>query len=180
MYVSINVALGALLLFSCFAWAQETPFQPQAASRSAHITLDAPIEKVFPLFGPVEEKKWAEGWEPEVLYPQDGQPIEGMVFRVSAHGGPSLWTIAHLDLDKHAIQYVVMTPGTRVVTIKVACRAAGDGKTEAEVTYRAVALSPAGAGYLQRLSEEHYTREMQDWEHSINYYLRTGKMAHHD
>jgi hypothetical protein len=37
-------------------------------SRSSTITLNAPLEKVFPLFGPIKEMEWAEGWQPEIMY----------------------------------------------------------------------------------------------------------------
>lgn len=39
-------------------------------SRTSTITLNSSLETVFPLFGPVKEMEWAEGWQPEIIYSQ--------------------------------------------------------------------------------------------------------------
>ena len=36
-------------------------FESKRISRTSIITLNAPLEKVFPLFGPIKEKEWADG-----------------------------------------------------------------------------------------------------------------------
>jgi len=55
-------------------------FKAERVSKSASITLNGPIEKVFPSLVAVEEKKWADGWDPVVLYPESGHLEEGMTF----------------------------------------------------------------------------------------------------
>ena len=52
----------------------------QTITKSATIILNADITAVFPLFGPIEEKKWAEGWNPKILHPENTLIEEGMVF----------------------------------------------------------------------------------------------------
>ena len=44
---------------------QLSDFKAQRLSRTGVITLNASLDQVFPLFGPMREMEWAEGWQPE-------------------------------------------------------------------------------------------------------------------
>src|SRR5262245_10342915 len=50
-------------------------------SRTATFRAEGPIDKVFPLFGPVLEKEWCWGWNPEILYSTSPLIEEKMIFR---------------------------------------------------------------------------------------------------
>jgi hypothetical protein len=43
-------------------------FTAERISKSAGFIVDQNIEKLFPLYGPIEEMKWAHGWSPDVIY----------------------------------------------------------------------------------------------------------------
>src|SRR5689334_8455041 len=58
-------------------------FQPERISKVATIQLDGSIDVVFPLFGPIREKDWADGWDPEILYSTTNVVEEHMMFRTS-------------------------------------------------------------------------------------------------
>ena len=63
MKVSNLVLATALLFAACKNHAQtmdSTKFKSEKVSKSAMITLDANVDKVFPLFGAFEERKWAK------------------------------------------------------------------------------------------------------------------------
>ena len=67
------------------ALAAQTPspaiaFRAKAVSHIATIRLAGSIGQVFRLFGPIVEKEWAPGWNPDVLYPTDRDVDEGMFF----------------------------------------------------------------------------------------------------
>jgi len=47
-------------------------FIAQQVTRSHTIHLPATPHEVFPLFSPLGEKHWAQGWEPEMLFPSSG------------------------------------------------------------------------------------------------------------
>ena len=40
------------------------------ATRTQNLRLNAPIDRVFPLFEPINEMKWAYGWKLELIYPK--------------------------------------------------------------------------------------------------------------
>jgi len=40
-----------------------TNFKSERISKTAGLIINGNVEKVFPLFGAFEERKWAEGWD---------------------------------------------------------------------------------------------------------------------
>jgi hypothetical protein len=55
-------------------------FKAEKISREATIRLNGNFEQVFPLFGPVREKDWADGWDPQILLSEADNIEEHMVF----------------------------------------------------------------------------------------------------
>ncbi|MCI0354546.1 MAG: hypothetical protein L0099_05840 [Acidobacteria bacterium] len=168
------IGLGAMILAQ-----QPTAFRPRTVSRVATLNLDASMEKVFPLFDPVHEAEWAEGWEIEVLYPQDAPPARGMVFRTDhPPEGETVWIMTRFGVRAGEVEYVNVTPGLKLTWINIRCREAGEAATEAEVRYTVTALSERGNEYVEALDAK-YTTWLEGWEEAINHYLRTRKQLPH-
>lgn len=146
-------------------------------SRTSTITLNGPLETVFPLFGPIKEMAWAEGWQPEIIYSQADNIEAYMVFKTKAHGhGESdyIWTVSAYDPAKSFVQYTVFTPN-RLWHITVQCReSAAAQTTQADITYTYTALNELGAAINQRAIEAMYAHNLKDWEDAINSYLGAG------
>jgi hypothetical protein len=53
-------------------------------TRSGSFHLDAPRERVFPLFTARGEREWVPGWDPVVL---SGADERGSVFQTRSHDG---------------------------------------------------------------------------------------------
>jgi hypothetical protein len=144
--------------------------------KCAVIDLNAPVEKVFPLFGPVREKEWAEGWDPEIIYSNTSLVEEHMIFRTKAHH-PSeshyTWVITQYDPEGYQIGYTVSTVN-RIWFIRVVCKAAAS-RTTAEVCYTYTGLNEAGNDLNRKALGKMYARDLKDWEEAINYYLQYGK-----
>lgn len=168
----------ALLLFSCKNQNQmETEkFVSQRVSKTAIIQLNGSIEKVFPLFGAFEEKKWADKWDPKLVYPSTERIEEGTVFKTKGHGHNEtgfLWIVTKYQPNDHLIQYLVSTEN-RYWTITIKCT--GSGKlTSAEITYSYTGLNLIGNQINPIAMQSIYMQNLKDWEKSINYYLQTGK-----
>ena len=159
-----------------------THFSAVHASRSGSIQLDAPIEEVFPLFGPVREAEWAEGWQIEPLYAATPLLEEaGAVFQTRQHGeAVTLWIIQRFERETHGISYARVTPGLHLVTIEIDCTSSSRG-TDARVTYTLIGLSDEGNRFIEtEFSESGYQHMLGQWEQAINHLLKTGQMlAHH-
>ncbi len=164
----------AMSLVAGIALAQSGPaeqaFQAAAITRLGHLQFEAPIATVFPLFTPQGERHWAQGWDPEILYPRDQEVAEGMVFR-TREGVEHVWTITRYDPAAHAIAYNVVAPGILVRRIEVRCRPAGSARTEADVSDSYIGLSAQGNEVIGRLSEANYAKKMAHWKEAIGGYL---------
>ena len=155
-----------------------TTFKAQRVTRTGEITLHALPEKVFPLFGPVREAEWAEGWEPVVVYSES--PLaeeEGAVFTSPNPGeADTIWIITRYDPVDYHIEYARITPGSTAVRLVIDCEAAPGGMTTARVTYHITTLSETGQGFI----DMHYQDMLAHWQTAINHLLATGRrMPHH-
>ena len=174
MNVTTAVALMALTATATLISAQEpTAFHAERVVRTGHFTLAASPDKVFPLFTPLGELHWATGWDPTVLYPADGHPVEGLLFRTNDHGG-MYWWLTHYEPERHAIEYHAIVPEGFARNIRVECKAAGN-RTEVTVTDTYIALSEHGNAFIRSLDEASYARKMKAWEEPISRYLKTGE-----
>ncbi|MFZ1081626.1 MAG: hypothetical protein WAO19_06850 [Candidatus Kryptoniota bacterium] len=156
---------------------EQATFIAKRVSKSATITLKGPIERVFPLFGPVEEKKWADGWNPVVLYPTSGELEEGMVVTTQGHGhGEAVfaWIVSKYETENHLIEYIVST-ANRYWVITIRCFASSDTETKATIQYTYTGLTPIGNEINKHAIEKRYERDLKDWEEAINHYLKTGE-----
>ncbi len=151
-------------------------------SRTSTITLNAPLEKVFPLFGPIKEMEWAAGWQPEIIYSQADNIEAYMVFKTKSHGHGEpdyIWTVSRYAPAEALIEYTIFTPN-RLWRITVQCRkAAAAQTTQADITYTYTALNELGAAINQKAIEAMYAHNLKDWEEAINFYLHTGKKLIH-
>ena len=156
---------------------------PTQAERTSIIRLEGDVDRVFPLFGPLREREWAEGWNPRVVWPTSEIVQERMVFLVQpSHGDgqETMWVVSRYDERQAVIEYAVFAPET-VHWILIRCRAVENGEsTEAEITYTYVGTSESACLHNAHDLEAKYRRDLKEWEQAINHYLRTGKrLSHH-
>ena len=140
--------------------------------RRHDIVLDGSLDRVFPLFTPIGETLWVDGWQPEFLHPEDGETSKGMVFRTRHGEEETLWTCVDWDPAGHRVRYVRVTPVSRFGFVEVTCREAGPGCTQASVAYTFTALTPVGQSYLSDLTEDAFAGMIDGWQTSINAWLR--------
>ena len=153
----------------------ENSFQAERIERTASFVVNAPVEKSFPLFGPIREKEWAAGWEPSVLLSKDLLIEEHMIFQTNGHEGEGkyTWAVTTYQPERHLIEYTVFT-SDRIWFIRVACEAAGE-KTNVTVRYTYTGLTKEGNRKNKLAIEKMYAHNLKDWEVAINHYLETGQ-----
>ncbi len=157
-------------------------FESKRVSRTSTITLDAPLERVFPLFGPIKEKEWADGWNPEIVYSTTNLVEEHMVFKTKSHShGESsyTWMITKYMPEQSLIEYTVFTT-ERLWNITIQCSEnTNSQKTDAEITYTYTGLTESGNAINEKALQHMYSKDLKNWEVPINHYLKTGKKLKH-
>ena len=142
--------------------------------RSATIRLDGTPGEVFPLFGPIREMDWAEGWSPRVVHP-GGDPIgEGAAFTHGTGDQETFWLMTTYDPDRGRVEYAVVFPGSRICRISIGMEGTDDRHTLATVRYAYTGLDAAGVRFVAGYSDVTHRKRIAAWEKAVNHYLKTG------
>jgi adenosyl cobinamide kinase/adenosyl cobinamide phosphate guanylyltransferase len=147
--------------------------------RNHVLHFDAPVDLIFPLFTPIKEKLWAEGWDPKIMYSSTSTAEEkGAVFLIQHHRKEpaQVWVVSHYDPQKYEIEYTQFNPDSHVTLITIRC--IGTVQTDVYVSYTVITLSKAGEEYAQAFTEGHFRlNRMAWWQESIERYLKSGRSA---
>lgn len=144
--------------------------------RTGTVAVPAPLERAFPLFTPLGERRWAPGWEPRFQYPADGEPRLGATFTTHGDDGrETIWMILDWDPTGHRVRYARVTPGLKTGTVEVVCAPGAGATTVATVTYELTALTPEGDADLATWTESWYASYLAEWEAQIAAALRAAE-----
>ena len=144
-------------------------------TRSYTQHLAAPPGEVFPLLGPVGEKKWGgEGWTPRFIYPVGGADEAGCVFATGAPDAETIWMLTTFDRTAGRVEYVQMTPGMRVTRLQIDLRPEGSEGTTAEIRYTWTSLSDKNEAFLAMHAGPAFDHAMAQWEGAVNAYLNAN------
>jgi hypothetical protein len=152
-------------------------FKPERIQKCSSISVNGTVEKIFPLFGPIREKEWAEGWDPEILYSTTNIAEAHMMFRTKSHYRQEefyYWVITQFDPMLFKIEYTVSTPN-RIWFITISCEPDG-AITRARICYTFTGLNETGNQLNRDALEKMFADNLRDWEEAINYYLKHGKI----
>ena len=144
--MTILVLSSLLVLFGTVVATASYPeagnAQPALAHTHAEFTfsVDAPYERVFPLFGAYEERKWALGFDPQFVYPSTPHDRQGMVFTTAQDGMPRVWVNTVFDAATGHTQYVYFIADTMVALIDVQVTRVGTDSVRVSVVYERTAL----------------------------------------
>ena len=137
----------------------------------------APPEKVFPLICPVREGDWLPGWEYRLIFSQSGVVELGCVFSTpNGNGTETTWVVTEYDPVAFRIAFTWVNPGLVAAQIIVSLERNAQGTSDVRIRYVYTGLSSNGNREVERYSREWFQAKMENWETSINYYLRTGKL----
>ena len=141
-------------------------FAAERMVRTHHFELPMPPQEAFEFFTPEGERAWAQGWEPRYLHPADGRTAAGMVFTTGHGGEETLWTMTRHEPECGVAEYLRVTPGSRMGTVRVQCAEVERG-TRVSVTYALTALTPQGNDTLRAMDAAAYEAFIESWEAAI-------------
>jgi hypothetical protein len=140
-------------------------------SNSFEFTVHAPKDVVAPLFGAHLERSWADGWDPQFVYPDPPQDKTGAVFTVNHGGHTSTWITNIFDPAKGHVQYAYFIPGAMVTMIDIrVAPSASNTATHVQVTYERTALAAEANDHVRQLGESD-RQSGRHWQTAIENYL---------
>jgi len=143
--------------------------------QTASFRVKSEIEKAFPLFGPVREKEWAAGWDPEIMYSNHSEVEEHMIFKTPGKfpGEQFIWAVTQYQPSDFKIEYTV-TAKDRIWFITVICKSHYE-TTLVTVTYSYTGFTEQAHQLNRQAIENMFAHQLKDWEEAINFYLENGK-----
>ncbi|MFI5116277.1 MAG: hypothetical protein ACHP8B_06215 [Terriglobales bacterium] len=176
-----ELAISAVMLFA--AVVTSIAQQPAASTENPlhtrtefSFTVAAPFDQVAPLFGANEERKWAQDWNPQFVYPDPAHDEQGMVFKV-AHGHySSVWVNTALDLAAGHIQYAYVLNDAMAVLIDIHLTRESGQKTGVTVVYERTALMPEANEHVQRFTKDD-AGAGKEWGDAISSYFAKLRTA---
>ena len=154
-----------------------SPFRAKRVTRTYVQRIVAPPAQVFPLLDPVRETEWLDNWQCEMIYSASGLGEQNCVFKTQQpHEAETIWTVVRRDATEYVVEFVTMTPGSRVTHIRINLEDEGAGQTTARISYTITALNEEGNAFVDRFGEAEFKRRMEWWERSMNHFLETGNL----
>jgi hypothetical protein len=134
----------------------------QPATQLRSFRLNAPPERVLPLFTAEGERKWAPGWEPVIL---SGAVERGSAFVTRAQSGiETTWIVADYRPAEGRVSYARLAQGSNIGLVDVTCTAADGGGTVVSVRYTLTGVSEQGQAFVHEFLEpQHYARMIDEW-----------------
>jgi len=179
----MKVLLLALTICALPLLAQKPEATVTLSQPAAHVsnrftfTVNAPLRKAAPLFGPEGERAWAgDDWNPEFVFPVPAQDVEGAVFTLRHGEHTAVWVNTLFDLSAGRMQYVYVLGHLFVTTIDVRLHAIDASRTKVDVTYVRTALRPEANDHVAAMGK-HDGEQGEVWEKAINSYLQ-GRTSH--
>ena len=165
------------LLTSSRGRAQEPATTLTHTRTEFRFTVDAPFDQVVPLFGANEERKWADGWNPQFVYPIPARDQQGMVFKVAHGQHSSVWVNTALDLAAGHIQYAYVLNDAMATLIDIHATRQGSRKTAVTVVYERTALNAEANEHVQHFAKGD-ANGGKEWGEAMNaYFAKSGTAA---
>jgi len=134
---------------------------------SFQFLIPAPLARAATLFGPEGERCWAgPRWNPEFLYPQPGEDVQGAVFTIQHGAHKSVWVNTLFDPAAGRMQYVSFLPERLVSVVDVRLTSVNFSGTRVEVSYARTALDPAANDDVEALGLSD-RKSGADWQQAI-------------
>lgn len=165
------LVLFSLVCISLIAKCQD--FKAEQLATTSTIILKGKIDKVFPLFGAFDEKKWTEGWNPTPIFPAAEKMEQGLIFKTPGHvhgEADLIWVVLKFDTIHSEVNYLVICPN-RIIRITVQCSILGENATRASVTYQITGLNSDGNKIALHMVGKLSDSGLKDWQLAINEYL---------
>ena len=154
--------MGMLILFGMTT----LKAQNQRAVRSFELTINGPVEKVFPLFTPEGETLWIPSWKWTPIYPAGKETIRDMVFKTEED---TLWTLAVYEPPRRSV-YVHTSPDV-LARIEVECSTIDTKHTKMKITWVLTGITEHGKQVVEHHeTEEHFTDRKVNWKKWLDEY----------
>ncbi|HEX3847312.1 MAG TPA: SRPBCC family protein [Steroidobacteraceae bacterium] len=139
-------------------------------SQTGTFRLPAPLAVVMPLFTAEGERRWAKGWDPEIL---SGGEERGSAFRTrNDRGTVTTWIVVDFRPAEGRASYARLAEGSSIGLVDVRCVEAEAGGTDVTVTYTLTPLNADAESFVEAfLQPAAFATMMDEWAVAVAHAL---------
>lgn len=150
--------------------------EPKRVSHSYQQTIYGKIEEIMPLYCPVRELEWCEGWNPKAVYSYSGLVEKDCIFTTPEGDSENIWVVTDYDVENGYVSMFYIVPNTLVTKLEIQLTMVLEHKTMALITYTKTSLSELGNEALEKFTKAEFNITMDSWAKAMNHYLITNEM----
>jgi hypothetical protein len=166
--------------------AEEVTHPEQRAFRAGRVIckheerIQAPPDRIFPLLCPIEEYKWIDNWECELVYSESGVVEDNCIFReemspvLFGSRGPATWITTLHDPDNFRRHFVIVTDEL-VRKAEISIEASDNGVSTVRWTSIATTLNEKANQGFDDLQKKQLLM-LKFLGTSLRHYCETGEM----
>jgi hypothetical protein len=160
------------------------PFQAKRVHRTHETVIQAPVDTIFPLACPIEEYKWIDGWQCQMIYSDGGKNENNCIFSEemsapalfpSAGLGPTVWYTTLWNPADHRVHFALITR-ISVAKFEIEMHAQGDGGTRVQWNYTVTAVNAEGNRHVNDTAAAGMDGMMAFLAGSLKHYFETGEI----
>ncbi len=142
--------------------------------------IQAPPDRIFPLLCPIEEYKWINNWECEMVYSESGVVEDNCIFReeisplLFGSHRPATWITTLHDPDNFRRHFVIVREAL-VTKAEISIEVSGNGVSTVRWTSIATTLNEKGNRIFDDLQDKQMLM-LKFLGTSLRHYCETGEM----
>ncbi len=158
-------------------------FQGKRVVCSHEEKIKAPAGDIFPLACPVEELKWIDGWQYEMVYSKSGGNETHCIF-TEAFSGPVLfdapitttWFTTLYDPENTRVQFVLAAGDKALIKLDIDLKDAEDGAASCRWRFTFTTLNEEANRAVDETIEEKIMAILTFLGSSLKHYCETGEI----
>jgi hypothetical protein len=159
------------------------PFQSKRTVSHHVEKIKASPEQVFPLLCPIQEYKWIDGWQCEMVYSDSGAVENNCVFKEEKTSPilfdlaiPTHWIVSLYDPGKYRIQFVLLTGTMAIAKVDVEIQGLGGKLSSIAWTFTITSLSEEANRIINATTEQKAKLILSVLGQSLKHYCETGEL----
>lgn len=145
--------------------------------------IEAPVDQVFPLACPIEEYKWIDGWQCNMICSESGKIEDDCIFTedmiapflLGPDVGPTTWVTTLYDTEGFCVHFVLITSVT-VAEYEIDMEDLGSGATSVKWDFTFTSLNGKGSELIDENTQDKMLAMLAFAGQSLKYYCETGEM----
>jgi len=160
-----------------------TEFKSKTAKSVIPVSINSPVDKVFPLCSPVEEYKWIPGWRCNLIHCLNDRVEQGTIFSeissapflMGSVQGKTTWSVVMYDSESYKIHFRLDNKNSSSL-YKIELEDNGKGGTEGKLDFTYNGINKKGNKLVGKNLKEKIHIMLSMLHAMLGHYCETNEM----